>query len=76
MREGDMGTAKTLDDRLDDLVHEIKEIKKELFREKIIRAGIVKEKSASWVSLGRKVSARWDSVSAGDEIADQREKRW
>jgi hypothetical protein len=76
MREGDMGTAKTLDDRLDDLVHEIKEIKKELLREKITRAGMVKEETATWISLGKKVSARWDSVSAVDEIADQREKRW
>lgn len=71
-----MGTAKTLDDRLDDLVHEIKEIKKELLREKITRAGMVKEKSASWISLGKKVSARWDTVSAVDEIADQRERGW
>jgi HD superfamily phosphodiesterase len=74
MLEGDMGTAKTLDDRLDDLVHEIKEIKKELLREKITRPGLVKEKSAAWISLRKKVSARWDTVSAVDEIADQREK--
>lgn len=71
-----MGTAKTLDDRLDDLVHEIKEIKKELLREKTTRAGMIKETSESWISLGKKVSARWDTVSAVDEIADQREKRW
>jgi S-adenosylmethionine synthetase len=71
-----MGTAKTLDDRLDDLVHEIKEIKKELIRERITRAGMVKEKPAAWISLGKKVSARWDKVSAVDEIAEQREKRW
>lgn len=71
-----MSTAKTMDDRLDDLVHGIKEIKKELLREKISRAGMVKETSESWISLGKKVSARWDTVSAVDEIADQREKRW
>jgi S-adenosylmethionine synthetase len=71
-----MSTAKTLDDRLDDLVHEIKEIKKELLRERIARAGMVKEKTATWTHLGKKVSARWDSVSAVDEIADQREKGW
>ena len=71
-----MSTARTLDDRLDDLVHEIKEIKKELLREKIARAGMVKEKTATWTRLGKKVSARWDSVSAVDEITDQREKSW
>lgn len=69
-----MSTAKTLDDRLDHLVHEINEIKKELLRERITRAGMVKEKTATWISLGKKVSARWDSVSVVDEIAEQREK--
>ena len=71
-----MNTAKSIDDRLDDLVHEIKEIKKELLLEKVSRAGMVKERTAAWISLGEKVSEKWDSVSAAEEIADQREKVW
>jgi hypothetical protein len=71
-----MNTAKTLDGRLDDLVHEIKEIKKELIRDKINLAGVVRERSAVWTTLGEKVSAKWDNVPAVDEIAAQREKSW
>ena len=71
-----MNTAKTLDDRLDNLVHEIKEIKKELILERKNHAGMVKERTAIWISLGKKVSVSWDAVSAVDEIADQREKSW
>ncbi len=71
-----MNTAKTLNDRLNDLVHEIKEIKKELILEKMTHATAVRESSATWDSLGKKVSAKWDTVSAVDEIADQREKSW
>ncbi len=69
-----MNTAKNLDDRLDDLVHEIKEIKKELILEKISQAGVVRERTATWTVLGKKVSKQWDDVSAVDEIAAQREK--
>jgi hypothetical protein len=71
-----MSTAKTLDERLDDLVHDIKVIKKELIRDRMGRAGMVQEQTATWVNLGKKVSAQWDAVSAVDEIASQREKRW
>lgn len=71
-----MNTAKSLDGRLDDLVHEIKEIKKELIRDKINLAGVVRERSAVWITLGERVSAQWDSVSAVDEIDAQREKSW
>jgi len=71
-----MNTAKNLDGRLDDLVHEIKEIKKELIREKMTQAGLVRERTAIWTTLGKEVSAKWDDVSAIDEIADQREKSW
>ena len=71
-----MNTAKTLDDRLDNLVHEIKEIKKELILERVIHAGVVRERTASWNALGKKVSTQWDAVSAVDEITTQREKSW
>jgi hypothetical protein len=69
-----MNTAKNLDGRLDDLVHEIKEIKKELIREKMARAGQVRERTAIWTTLGKEVSAKWDNVSSIDEITAQREK--
>jgi hypothetical protein len=71
-----MNTAKTLDDRLDDLVHEIKEIKKELLLQKITRSSAARERTSTWISLGKKVSTQWDTVSAVDEISAQREKNW
>ena len=37
-----MNTANTLDVRLDNLVHEITEIKKELILERVIHAGVVR----------------------------------
>ena len=69
-----MSTAKNLDAKLDGIVHEIKEIKKELIRTRMARANASVMADAAWARLGKKVSARWDAVSAVDEIAAQREK--
>ncbi len=71
-----MSAAKSLDSRLENLVHEIKEIKKEIIREKMERAGVVRERTVTWTNLGKKISARWDKASIAEEIADQREKQW
>ena len=71
-----MSTAKSLDAKLDCLVHEIREIKKELIRSRMTRVTVSREEDAAWISLGKKVSERWDDVSAVDEISAQREKAW
>jgi hypothetical protein len=55
-------------------VHEIKEIKKALISEKMAQAVLVREMTAIWTTLGKEVSAKWDNISAVDEIAAQREK--
>jgi hypothetical protein len=52
------------------------EITKELNLERVIHAGVVSERTASWNALRKKVSTQWDTVSAVDEIAAQREKSW
>lgn len=71
-----MSTAKSLDARLEGLVHEIREIKKELIRSRMTRGIVSRTKDVAWISLGKKVSTRWDEVSAVDEISAQREKVW
>lgn len=66
----------TLENRLDDLIHKIKEIRKELILQKIGTADVVKNKIEMWKTLGRKVSSKWDNISAVEEISQQREKTW
>jgi hypothetical protein len=66
----------TLKDKLGNLIHEITEIKKELICYKIEKAGAARNKIDIWKSLGKKVSSKWDNVSAVEEISQQREKTW
>ncbi|MDO9585676.1 MAG: hypothetical protein Q7I93_04225 [Syntrophales bacterium] len=61
--------------RLDMLVHEINEIKKEVILQKIQNVATTAGKMNHWRSLGSKISEKWDQVSAVDEIRGQREKR-
>lgn len=68
--------AKSLENKLGNLIHEIKEIKKELILQKIEKVGEAKKNIDLWKALGRKVSSKWDHVSALEEIALQREKTW
>lgn len=65
-----------LEDRITKLIHEIKEIKKEMIFQEITRAHATKHKLAKWKALREKVSAAWDQVSAVEEITLQREKSW
>jgi len=60
--------------RLDLLVHEINEIKKELIMQKVQTNMGKKGKLNHWRALGGKVSEKWDDVSAVDEIRGQRGK--
>ena len=66
----------TLENRLGDLIHKIKEIKKELILQKMGTADVLKNKTEMWKALGKKVSSKWDNISAVEEISQQRGKTW
>ena len=68
--------ATTLEHRLDALVHEIRNIRKELILDKGTRLTVTRARMNAWKSLRKKVSAQWDHVSVLDEIRQQREKSW
>ena len=65
-----------LENKLGDLMHEIKEIKKEIILQKVKKSDIVRHKISVWKKLADKVSAKWDNISAVEEISQQREKTW
>ena len=62
--------------KLVSLIHEIKEIKKELIFQKIEKTKTAEQKIKRWEVLGRKISGVWDKVSAVEEVRQQREKSW
>lgn len=64
----------TIEQKLDMLVHEINEIKKELIMQKIQKTVAEAGKISHWHMLGGKISEKWDQVTAVDEIRQQREK--
>ncbi len=64
----------TVERRLGKLIHEIKEIKKELILDKSNKIISAQNKINSWDSLAKKISCKWDKISAVDEIIQQREK--
>lgn len=66
----------TLEDKLSKLMHEIKEIKKEIIFQEITKAHVARQKSDRWKALGDEVSSKWNKVSAVEEISMQREKSW
>lgn len=66
----------TLENRLSKLIREIKEIEKQIILQKTSKPKIAKQKLIKWNALKEKVSAKWDNVSALDEISMQREKSW
>jgi len=66
----------TLQKRLNALVDDVQAIQKELFLSRIGKTQRSRRTLTSWSILKQKVSAAWDSVSAVDEIKDQREKKW
>ena len=66
--------AKSLENRLDDLIHEITEMKKQIILEKSIKLGAAQNSIREWKALGKKVSAKWNGPSAVEEIREQREK--
>jgi len=71
-----MNLARKLDQRLNKIVREINEIRKELIFLKVDGSSAATEKTAAWRNLGKKISSKWDNVSAVEEIISQREKVW
>ncbi|HSE83054.1 MAG TPA: hypothetical protein VLB01_00735 [Thermodesulfobacteriota bacterium] len=65
-----------IEDKLANLIHEIKEIKKELILQRIEKVESAEQKIKKWETLGKKISDKWDNVSSVEEIRQQREKSW
>lgn len=63
-----------LEHRLDDLIHKISEIKKQLFLEKLSKRKNSTDKMKRWKTLGAEISLKWCGLSAVEEIRLQREK--
>jgi hypothetical protein len=68
--------ASTLEKRFDTLVSDVHSIQKELILSKIQNIKRTKRHQDVWNALSQKISSSWDTVSAVDEIASQREKQW
>ena len=62
-----------IEQRLDKLVHELNEIKKEMILQKVQQASSIVGRISAWKSLSRKISGQWDHISAVDEIRQQRD---
>jgi len=72
--KGGFAISKTFEGRLSNLIHEIKEIKKQIILDKSVKVNAAQTKIDKWKMLGDKISSNWDGLSAVDEIAQQREK--
>jgi len=68
--------SRTLENRLNTLIHEIIEIKKLIILDKSVKVESVENRLREWKALGKKVSAKWKGPSAVEEIRQQREKTW
>jgi hypothetical protein len=61
--------------RVETLVSDVQAIQKELILSKMQHIKKTRHSQDAWNSLSQRVSASWDSISADDEIASQREKQ-
>ena len=66
--------AKVLEQRLNDLIHDIKEIKKQTVWEKSIQANQAAKRAQRWKILADNVTFKWEGSSPVEEIRKQREK--
>jgi len=66
--------AGTLENRLDMLTREIKEIKKEVILQRLKKTTATINAASRWRTLGGRVSKKWDHIPAMEEIASQRDK--
>ena len=63
-----------IEQRLDRLVHELNEIKKEMILQKVQQTVATVGRISVWKSLTGKISRQWDHISAVDEIRQQRDR--
>jgi hypothetical protein len=63
-----------LEHRFNGLIHEIKEIKKQVLWGKLVKTEKSKKKLNRWKTLGDDVSSKWHGPPAVEEIREQREK--
>ena len=68
--------ASTLEKRFDTLMSDVQAIQKELILSKMQHIKRTRHNQDVWNALSQKISTSWDSVTAVDEIASQREKQW
>ena len=68
--------AIALERRVDALMSDVQAIQKELILSKMQQNKRSRRNQDIWDSLSQKVATSWDSVTAVDEIASQREKQW
>jgi len=66
--------SRKVEDKLASLIHEIKEIKKELILQRVEKIEIEEQRIRKWNDLCKKVSAKWNSISSVEEVRQQREK--
>jgi hypothetical protein len=65
--------TRELEHRLNDLIHEIKEIKKQVLQDKWVGGEETKKRLSRWKMLRNDVSSKWHGPSAVEEIREQRE---
>jgi hypothetical protein len=68
--------ANGLENRVDVIVREINKLEKKLVLQKSKKANPQERRIKNWKSLGKNISAKWDSVSVSEELSQQREKTW
>lgn len=66
--------AYALEKRLENLICDVYAIQKELIIGRAVNRRRPNQRLLQWEALSAKMSSQWDSVSAIDEIAAQREK--
>lgn len=66
--------SKTFEDRLSNLIHEIKEIRKQIILDRLVKVNATEAKIKKWKMLGGKISSKWNGTPVVEEIAQQREK--
>jgi len=72
-----MGQEMKLDEKLNRIVREVNEIRKEVVVPRLAgKAPVTEKRAKAWKRLAEKVSSRWQGPSAVEEIASQREKTW
>lgn len=72
-----MAQEMKLDEKLNRIVREINEIRKDVVVLKLAqKPQHTQKRTKAWKALAQKVSSKWQGPSAVEEIASQREKAW